>query len=165
MFGRATIRLGIGPHSSISHMYFYLLLHASKVLFLVLSVTFYLFVFFCLWIKYLGNCWTNFCQIHREDVFGPSLGWDWMSRSKVKVTRDKYSPHWKCIVTWTLQITSSSSRWDHSVAAGGDASAAACMQFMFGKTSLALVRVFMQSTFSNVCEENAAQIALLNQFP
>ena len=37
------------------------------------------------------NCWTDLHQICREDefVFGPSLGRVWMSRSKVKVTRDK----------------------------------------------------------------------------
>jgi len=47
--------------------------------------------FFCMRMKYLGNGWTYLCQIHTEDVFGPSpsLGWVWMSRSKVKVTRNK----------------------------------------------------------------------------
>ena len=25
----------------------------------------------CLCVKYLGNRWMDFCQIHREDVFGP----------------------------------------------------------------------------------------------
>jgi len=40
--------------------------------------------FFCLYMKYLGNRWTDMRQIHREDVFGPSLGRLWMSRSKVK---------------------------------------------------------------------------------
>jgi len=39
-----------------------------KVLFLALSVTFYL----CL--KYPGNHKTDLRQIYREDVFGPSLG-------------------------------------------------------------------------------------------
>ena len=47
--------------------------------------------------KYLGNHWTDLRPIHREDVIGPSLGWVWTSRSKVKVTRDKkcdeYSHH------------------------------------------------------------------------
>jgi len=64
-----------------------LLPHASelrKVLFLALSVTFCL----CSMI-YLGNRWTNLSQIHTEDVFGSSLGQAWMSRSKVKITRDK----------------------------------------------------------------------------
>ena len=69
--------------------------------------------------KYLGNCWTDLCQIHMEDMFGASLGRVWMSRSKVKVNRDKVSPHWKCIVTRMLQITSCSSRRDHSIAARG----------------------------------------------
>jgi len=36
------------------------------------------------------NCWYTYLrQIHTEDVFGPSLGRIWMSRSKVKVTTDK----------------------------------------------------------------------------
>jgi len=46
-----------------------------KVLFLALSVT-----LFCLYIKYLGNLWTDLRQIHR-DVFGPSLWRVWRSRS------------------------------------------------------------------------------------
>jgi len=50
-------------------------------------------------------------QIHMEDVFGPSLRWVWMLRSKVKVTRDK-KRHFSAL-------------------------SAACMQFMFGKTSSA----------------------------
>ena len=73
-------------------------------------------------------------------IFGPSLWRVWISRSKAKVTRDKVPPHWKCIVTHSQQITSRSSRWDHSVAAGGDGSVIyvpACMRFMFSKTSLA----------------------------
>jgi len=49
-----------------------------KVLFLALSVT------FCLGIKYLGNRWTDLCQIHRADMFSPSLGRVWMSRSEIK---------------------------------------------------------------------------------
>ena len=59
--------------------------------------------FFCLCMKYLGNCWTDFRQIHMEDAFGPLLGRVWRSRSKVKVTRDKTGkllrhPHWRCTV-------------------------------------------------------------------
>jgi len=46
-----------------------------KVLFLALSVA------FCLCMKYLGNRWTDLRQIHTEDVFGPSLGRVWRSRS------------------------------------------------------------------------------------
>jgi len=53
------------------------------VLFLELSVT------FCWCMKYLRNRWTDLRQIHREDVFGPSLGRVWMSWSKIKVIRDK----------------------------------------------------------------------------
>jgi len=49
-----------------------------KVLFLVLSVTF----FVCSCMKYLWNHWTDVHQIHMADVFGPSLGWIWMSRSQ-----------------------------------------------------------------------------------
>ena len=72
-----------------------------KVLFLALWLV-------CLCMKYLGNCWTDLCQIHREDVFGPSLGRVWMSRSEVKVTSDKKWHFW--------------------------ALSAACMWFVFGKT-------------------------------
>jgi len=39
---------------------------------------------FCLCMKYVGNRWTDLRQIHREDVFGHSLGRVWMWRSKVK---------------------------------------------------------------------------------
>jgi len=39
--------------------------------------------------KYLGNRWRDVRQIHREDVFGPSLGRVWRSRSQVKVTSGK----------------------------------------------------------------------------
>ena len=46
-----------------------------KVLFFALSVIF-LFVY-----ENLGNRWTDLRQIHREDVFGPSLGRVWRSRS------------------------------------------------------------------------------------
>ena len=58
-----------------------------KVLFLVLSVIFCLFL--CLRIKYLENRWMDLHRIHRAEVLGPSLSQVWMSRSKVKVTRDK----------------------------------------------------------------------------
>jgi len=33
---------------------------------------------FLLCVKYLGNRWTDFHQGHKEDVFGPLLGRDWM---------------------------------------------------------------------------------------
>ena len=46
--------------------------------------------FFCLCLKYLRNGWTDLRQIHREDMFGPSFGFECHGqRSKVKVTRDK----------------------------------------------------------------------------
>jgi len=51
---------------------------------MALSVTLFVYP-----IKYLGNRWTELRQIHREDVFGPSLGRVWMSRSKVNVIREK----------------------------------------------------------------------------
>jgi len=38
--------------------------------------------FLCM--KYLQNRWTDLHQIHKEDVFGPSPGQIWRSRSKVK---------------------------------------------------------------------------------
>ena len=54
--------------------------------------------FFGLCMKYLGKRRTDLQQIHREDVFGPSLGGVWMSRSKVKVTRDKTEINC-CVIT------------------------------------------------------------------
>jgi len=53
-----------------------------KVLFLALWL-------FCLCMKYLRNHWTHLHQFHRTDMFGPSFGRAWISRSKVKVTTDK----------------------------------------------------------------------------
>jgi len=35
-----------------------------------------------LWIKYLRNCWMDLRQIHTEDVFDPSLGHVWRSKSR-----------------------------------------------------------------------------------
>ena len=46
-------------------------------------------VLFCLCMKYLGNRWTDLRQIYTEDVFDPSVGRPWRSRSKVKVTGTK----------------------------------------------------------------------------
>jgi len=66
---------------------------------------------FCLCIKYLWNRWTDFLQIHTEDVFGPSLRHVLRSWSKVKVTVAK--------------------KWHFS------ALSAACVCFMFSKTFLA----------------------------
>jgi len=45
--------------------------------------------FVCLCIIYLENGWTDLRQIHREDMFGPTHRRVWLSRSKVKVMRDK----------------------------------------------------------------------------
>jgi len=42
------------------------------------------FCIFCSCIKYLENRWTDLRQILKEDVFGPLLGWVWMSSTKVK---------------------------------------------------------------------------------
>ena len=47
---------------------------------------------FCFCVKYLGNRWMDLrqgAQYDTQDVFSPSLGRVWRSRSKVKVTRDK----------------------------------------------------------------------------
>jgi len=49
---------------------------------------------FCLCMKYLGNRWMDFCQIHTEDMFSPLLRRVWRSRSKVKVTRDENGIFW-----------------------------------------------------------------------
>jgi len=116
----------------------------------------WLFVFFCLCMKYLGNCWTDLREIHREDVFGPLLGRVWMSRSKIKVIRNKkhavhsHYPQQRRNGTSWLQTTSCSSRWHHSVAAGGVISVA-CMRFMFGKTSLALVLICFYFACLSLC--------------
>jgi len=75
--------------------------------------------------QYLVNRWTDLLQTHREDVFGLSLGGVWMSRSKVKVTRNKkravhsHYPRRRRNGSRSLQIMSRTSRRSHSVAAGG----------------------------------------------
>jgi len=67
-----------------------------------------------------------------------------MSRSKVEVTRDKkrtvhsHHPRQQWDEMRSLQITSCSSRQDHSNAVWGVISVAYVL-FIFGKTSLALV--------------------------
>jgi len=105
---------------------------------------------FCLWIKYLGNGWTHLCQIYREDMLGSSLIRVWMSRSKVMVTRDKFPSHWKCIVMRRLQITSCSTIFDHSVTARGDESAElGFVRFMFSKTYLTVVLLFLLLSYWN----------------
>jgi len=63
--------------------------------------------------NYLGNRWTDLRQIHTEAVFGPSLGHVWRSRSKVKGQgHQEQKQHFSTL-------------------------SAACVRFMFGKTSLA----------------------------
>jgi len=42
---------------------------------------------FCLCVKYLGYRWTDLRQIHIGDMFGPSLGRVWRSRSKPQRSR------------------------------------------------------------------------------
>ena len=55
---------------------------------------------------------------------------------------DKFPPHGKCTVTRSLQITSCSSRRDHSV--GGDGTAnRGCVRLIFGKTSLASSFIYL----------------------
>jgi len=68
---------------------------------------------FWLCMKYLGNCWTDLRPIHMEDVFGPSLKQVWRSRSKVKGQGHQRQKK---------EFFSALS--------------AACVRFMFGKTSL-----------------------------
>ena len=76
---------------------------------------------FCFWhrqsVVFFVSVWnilgTDLCQIHTEDMFGPSLGQVWRSRSRsnVKVTSDK-KRHFLALL-------------------------AACVRFMFVKISLA----------------------------
>jgi len=79
MFGRATIRLDIGPHSSFQWSTQHFILRGinftarselRKVMFLALSVTF-LFVY-----EISREPLNGFAlgKIHTEDVIGPSLG-------------------------------------------------------------------------------------------
>jgi len=67
--------------------------YCTQVRFCFSAVCYVTFLFLFLCMKYLWNRWTDLRQIHREDMFGPSLGRVWMSRSKIKVTRNK-----KCTV-------------------------------------------------------------------
>ena len=72
-------------------------------------------------------CWTDLRQVRKEDVFGPSLGRVWMSRSKVKVTIE--GQKWNDILPLS----------------------AACMLFMFGKISSASCVIFMFLIFCLFC--------------
>ena len=73
--------------------------------------------------KYLGNRWTCLRQVHTEDVFCPSLGQIWISRSKVK------------------------SQGHHRQKRHFSAFSSACVLFMFGKTSLACSSFFVFPMF------------------
>ena len=120
-----------------------------KVLFLALSASF-------LCMKCLGTAERTCIKFTMKTclVFGPSLGRVWMSRSKVKVTRNKFPPNCKCIVTRSLQIMLCSSKRDHSVTVAGVMGVhrqrgriviyvAAGVWFMFGKTSVASSLCFL----------------------
>ena len=106
--------------------FFQFLPHASRVRFLVMSMTF-------LFVPKMSLEPLNILrQIHWEDVFGPSLGRVWMSRSKSRSPGTKLGKllrhsHWQCIVRCCirrmLQMMSSSNRLHHSITAGGDGSA------------------------------------------
>jgi len=102
----------------------------------VFSAVWDFFVFVCLW--NISGTTERFAPCSLEIRVWSLAQRVWMSRSKVKVARDIFPPHWKCIVTCSLQVTSCSNRQNHSVAAGGWWECS-CMSFMFGKTFLALV--------------------------
>jgi len=78
--------------------------------------------------KYLRNHWTDLCQIHRNDVFGPSLGQVWMSRSRLPGTKKQGQSIPRESLNWYATNSHGKRAWSLL---------AACMQFMFGKTSLA----------------------------
>jgi len=110
-----------------------------KVLFLLL----WLLCFFCLWIKYLGNHWTTCakftgktCLVPHSDKFECQ---GQRSRSPGTKNCTPITPQQRRSGPHSLQARSCSSRWDHDVAARGYGSAASCVWFMFGKTSLASV--------------------------
>ena len=73
---------------------------------------------FCLCMKYFGNRWTDLRQIHMEDVIDPLLRHVWMSRSVVKGQ-------------------------GHHGTKTAFFGAVACVRFMFGKTSLSLIRLIL----------------------
>jgi len=110
------------------------------------------FCSFCLWIKYVRNGWMNLRQIHREELFAPSVRRVWIQMAPISWERLKrfvlnsqgrraqmnlkvkvkgcHQGQKKCtlhsIHPWqrrngmrSLQMTSHSSRWHHSIAAGG----------------------------------------------
>jgi len=79
--------------------------------------------FVCLWIsgtaeRICAKLTGKTCLVPRLDAIECQD-----QRSKVKIIRDKFPPHWKCIEMRSLKITSCSKR-DHSIATrGGDDSA------------------------------------------
>jgi len=95
---------------------------------------------FCLCMKYPGNCWTDLCQIYREDVFGPSLRWVWMSRSKVKVTTDKNGVFSGYLGNCWMDLQQIHMEHVFHPSLGtvwrSRSISVACVRFMFGKTSL-----------------------------
>ena len=58
------------------------------------KVLFFALWLFCLRMKYLGSRWMDLRQIHRVDIFSPSLGRVWMSTSKVKGHVRYLRNHW-----------------------------------------------------------------------
>jgi len=120
---------------------------------LALSVT---FCVFSLWIKYLGNGWAHLLCLH---VYIYKFTWKMslsLARTSLNVkvngqrSRSPQGQKTRCALRQrangmrSLQTTSRSSGRDHSVAAGGGAViSAACVRFMFGKTSLALVFIMV----------------------
>jgi len=117
--GRAASMLVI--HSLISVFFYHM---QVRFCFIAMYVT---FLFVPQFRKYFGNRWTYFCAKFtektcldpRSDEFERQA-----QKSKVKITRDGFPAHWQCIVRGrvrpTLQMTSTSSRRNHSVASGGD---------------------------------------------
>ena len=88
----------------------------------------------CLWMKRLGNHWTDLCQIHMENVWSHT-----QTSLNVPTGSDGMdgSAAWR-IVTRSLQTTSRSSRRDHFVSTGWERfRRPACS--LFGRTSLALI--------------------------
>jgi len=121
----------------------------------VLSViSFFLFFFVCE-SNISGNRCTDLRQIHREDVFHPSLGRIWMWRSKVKVTRDKNALH--CALPSPLSHDGMErARYkchapaDDTIPSLSGMISAACVWSIFGKTFLAAVwDFFFQKYFVN----------------
>ena len=102
-----------------------------------------------MWIKYPRNKFAPNSQGRRVWFLAKSECH--CQRSEVKVTRDKnafcipITPRQRRNGMHPLQITSSNGWWDHSFAAGRVISAA-CVRFMFGKTSLALVITRLNSS-------------------